>query len=498
MKIELVDADSIRPSSYNPREADPERLAMVELSIRKMGFVLPLYVDANGEILSGHQRHYVATTRLGFDLLPVVRLGRMALDKRKAVNIAFNRGTNDMAEIDTSASLSSQLLGTDLGSLSAFPDAEDRFPCMSVERVPLASLTKVNAGRWVRHAKNAARALYSSGVEMPVVARRNLWVVNGIGRLEYLAERGAESVPVVYVSDEAAAFASAMLNRLTMDFNIHERYADVLRYNSFRRSRGARKYLGRCFTFPLLGSVSSKNFDVTKEADRARWVRKFGSPVLDFGAGTLSETNILRGVGVDCVPFEPYRLDGESIDKGRSVATSREFLRRVAEGAEFRSVFVSAIFNSVPFESDRVHVMNVIRALCSPRTRLYAVSASVKQAGYRHASGASYLNKDDAGKLHFRLEYEPHTTLADFSGKPKVQKYHTLQEWYELWKRGFEIVQVSESANNCECQCAKVIPVPREDLEAAIRFEFDLPYPDGSRMGLVDEALAAFASRGAL
>ncbi len=32
-------------------------------------------------------------------------------------------------------------------------------------------------------------------------------------------------------------------------------------------------------------------------------------------------------------------------------------------------------------------------------------------------------------------------------------------------------------------------------LRAALTFEFDLPYPDGDRMGLVDEAIAAFEKR---
>jgi len=39
------------------------------------------------------------------------------------------------------------------------------------------------------------------------------------------------------------------------------------------------------------------------------------------------------------------------------------------------------------------------------------------------------------------------------------------------------------------------LPVDMARLREAIDFEFDLPYPDGSRMGLAAEARAAFSKR---
>lgn len=51
IKIEALSA--VNPSTYNPRTADPKRLDLIELSLRKLGFIAPIYADANGEILSG-------------------------------------------------------------------------------------------------------------------------------------------------------------------------------------------------------------------------------------------------------------------------------------------------------------------------------------------------------------------------------------------------------------------------------------------------------------
>ena len=182
-------------------------------------------------------------------------------------------------------------------------------------------------------------------------------------------------------------------------------------------------------------------------------------------------------------------------DKELSIATNRAFLERVADGTRFDSIFLSAIFNSVPFLQDRLHILKIIAALTGPRTRVYAVSASTDQTGYEITAGKQYVNKGDASRLQFRLDYEPRVTIADFSSKPKVQKYHTAEEWYELWKRQFGAVKVTESANNVECVCGKPLPVDDQELFLALCFEFNLPYPDGSRMNLWEEAVNAFETR---
>ena len=68
--IKLVPIDAVKASEYNPRRNDEKRLALAELSLRKLGFLLPIYADEHGEILSGHQRQLVAR-RMGFPEIPV-------------------------------------------------------------------------------------------------------------------------------------------------------------------------------------------------------------------------------------------------------------------------------------------------------------------------------------------------------------------------------------------------------------------------------------------
>lgn len=499
MKIELEPIDAVRPSTYNPRSADPKRLDVIELSLRKLGFIAPIFADAEGEILSGHQRHLVAS-RMRATKIPVFRTPAMPLNQRKAINIVFNRATNDFDFHHTPGKVTSELESLDLDTLAArIPDKAVDGPeflrCLHPAEVSVRDLCRTNAGRWLQYARNLARTLHKHGILMPIICRQDGTVINGIGRLEMLAEKKVEFASVVYVTEEEADFARVMMNLLSMDFDIQTRYADLLRYNSFRRARRVRDELGNGFIFAVHGSKPCHTFDITKPADRARWVREHGSSVLDFGAGHLTETLLLRQCGIACTPFEPYRLGGSEINKAESIEMTREFLKCVADGLEWTSIFVSSVLNSVPFREDREKIASLCAALCKPFTKLYACASSATETGWRQVNGKAFMNQSNAGNICFRLDYEDGVRLGDFQDKPKVQKYHTQKEFHSLFIGLFRSVKVAEMSNNITAVCQGAKPVDVAALRSAIEFEFDLPYPDGSRMGLVVEAKEAFSKR---
>lgn len=496
--IRLLPLEAVRPSAYNPRESDPERLALVELSLRKLGWLLPIYADKSGEILSGHQRHLVAE-RMGCKHVPVAPTKAMDLEERKAVNIVFNRGTNDLRTYDTPENLTAALQHSEVEDLAAaLPDkdidGEGFYPCMATRKVEIKPLLEANAGRWIDYATSIARSLYHKGIVMPLVVDPDLRVVNGLGRLKMLAEKSHAEAQVVTVSRQEAPLAEALLNLLSMDFDIHRRYADLLRHNSFRRAHQVRPCLGRGFVFAVVKKGAANHFDICNPKHLAKWKATYGTCVLDFGAGHLTETQMLRAQGIDVTPFEPYRLGkGNEIDKAGSVALARQFLLAVESGKRWDSIFISSVLNSVPFLEDRQHIVTLCAALCTVRTRLYAAAMSEEAPDLRSASGEDFL-KNSRG-ISFLLPYEPNIKLGNFSGKPKVQKYHTPREFHELFRARFSVVQVTRGADNVEAACAVPLPLDREALRAAVEFEFDLPYPDGSRMGLVEAAKHAFSRR---
>jgi hypothetical protein len=499
--MKLVAIDSLNPSTYNPRMADPRRLDLIELSLRKLGFLLPIYATPDGEIISGHQRHHVAT-RMGVKQVPVAFMKPMDLPERKGINVAFNRATNDLKGKDTPENITDALARVDIDVIAAAvpdkqPDTAEFYPCLKAQMLPIAPLLKANKGRWIQYAASLSKMLYLKGVLMPVVATKDLQVVNGIGRLQLLAEEKKKEIAVVFVTEAEARLADAMLNLLSMDFDIHNRYRDLLRYNSFRRLRRVRSELGRGFIFAIAGKCEPKHFDVREAKNRERWMREHGKSVLDFGAGHLHETDILRSIGVRVTPFEPYHVnEQEEIDKPASLRLVDEFLNDAGERKiPYTSVFISSVLNSVPFAEDRRHIACICAALCSPQTKLYAVASSINHLNIRQLKGYNSLNARQSTGRAFLLEYESGITLGDISRQPKVQKYHHQQEFYDLFKEFFEIVQVGEVHDNVEAICARPKPVDRKKLNAALEFEFDLPYPDGSRMGRVTQAKRAFSER---
>lgn len=192
--IKLVPITDVKASEYNPRKNDEKRLALTEMSLRKLGFLLPIYADTSGEILSGHQRHLVAT-RMGFTRIPVQYVNNMDLNERKTVNILFNRATNDLSKQDTCDKIKSRLYNMDIQSMCEAlpdiePDSEASFPCVyAIRRVDTTQLAKVNHRNFDSHIAALAKTLERSvGSSMPIVIGQDMNVVNGIGRLQVAAE----------------------------------------------------------------------------------------------------------------------------------------------------------------------------------------------------------------------------------------------------------------------------------------------------------------------
>lgn len=86
--------------------------------------------------------------------------------------------------------------------------------------------------------------------------------------------------------------------------------------------------------------------------------------------------------------------------------------------------------------------------------------------------------------------------MADVEKVPKMQKYHTMPEWRTLWGTQFTKVDVwpmTQGFLMAHCRNPKKPDVAT--LSEALAFEFELPFPDGTTLGLGEEAFAAFEKR---
>lgn len=510
MKPRLTNIDELRPSAYNPRKADVERLELVELSLRKFGWLLPIYADAQGEILSGHQRHLVAT-RLGATKVPVVRVPTFKIERRMGINVLYNRATNDLYKTKSTVELKEDLLSRidQINKIKSLPDipvdTDDWYPIMRQKPVATLRLAKTNE-RWPeQHAIAMAGQLKSNGLpQMPVICTKDYKVVNGLARLSFAVANGDDFVNAVLIDSSIEEEVRAMLNLLTMDYNIQERYEDLLRYNSFRRKNQRSTILTPTFLEDFLRyyiNTGNRNgaFQYGNPKHIELWKKYYGEKVIDFGAGLCDKTGILRNMGVDAVAFEPFFLasDNETIDTDAARNLTSKFLERVADGTEWDSIFISSVFNSIPFLQDRKHVMCIVAALSSPHTKLYTSAICTESDRWFNHTRGDLKKGHDTSSNGFALDYEPRIIISDIALKPKVQKYHTQIEFEELVRHGYEHVETFLTAKNGLVQAVGSKPkrFSPEEIRAAIEFEFDVPHPDGKRLGMVQEAKQAFSRK---
>ncbi len=89
MNILSLPLSNIYPYKKNPRKND-NAVKSVAASIRQFGFLVPLVIDRNHEIVAGHTR-YKAAQSLGMKEVPCVIADELTEDQIKAFRLADNK-----------------------------------------------------------------------------------------------------------------------------------------------------------------------------------------------------------------------------------------------------------------------------------------------------------------------------------------------------------------------------------------------------------------------
>jgi DNA modification methylase len=114
MKVETWPIDRVIPYARNPRKNEAS-VDAVAASIKEFGWRVPIVVDADGVIVTGHTRHKAAR-RLGMTEVPVHVADGLTAAQVKAYRIADN-SAGSKSEWDA------ELLGLELGELPDFDAA---------------------------------------------------------------------------------------------------------------------------------------------------------------------------------------------------------------------------------------------------------------------------------------------------------------------------------------------------------------------------------------
>ena len=123
MKIEMLKTDDLIPYENNPRKNENAVDAVAE-SIREFGFKVPIVVDKENVIVSGHTR-LKAAQKLGLKEVPVIRADDLTDEQIKAFRLADNK-TAELAGWDFEA-LDEELEGLNIDMSRFGFDAVEEF-----------------------------------------------------------------------------------------------------------------------------------------------------------------------------------------------------------------------------------------------------------------------------------------------------------------------------------------------------------------------------------
>ena len=482
----LVKIQDLQLDPSNPRETDPVRLALVEESLRKLGFILPMFATADGLILSGHQR-LLAAQNIGARQVPVIYLDRKSSEIAQ-VNYLFNRVTNDMTVFEGAKEVSVAADWPDV-----VIDSPAFFRCMQMRSVDAAVIQKwlgdFESGDLIGVAK---QAWTQWRITQPLVVSDGQ-IINGKGRAAFAVLKGLKAWPVVEIEPHEAIYAGEMLNNLSMDYRFDKTLADRLRYSARRLSNSVERYqintLRHAFTFALGQNIPF--FDVLRIEHARRWTRQYGTTVLDFGAGQGNSLPLLRQIGVDVSLFEPYvviKIGTQALpEREPSVQSVTTFLERV-RNTRWTSIFLSAVLQAIPFRQDRQHVVQLLAALCGDGV-IYARGKNAQAV----RQGITRLGKTRPVFLTPIEKGAAPSTVSGFTFKTQAALQH--RDFAELFAPLFNSVRLRQDHGHTAVIARDPKPIDHDALRAAIEFEFDLPYPDGTRMGLTTIAKAAFTER---
>ena len=99
LRIEYVEPTAITGYARNAKLHPQRQIDALKASMTQFGFNNPILVDADDVIVAGHGR-FEAAKQLGLATLPIIRLGHLTPDQRRAYVIADNK-IGDMATYDT-------------------------------------------------------------------------------------------------------------------------------------------------------------------------------------------------------------------------------------------------------------------------------------------------------------------------------------------------------------------------------------------------------------
>ena len=90
LNIQMMAIAALKPNAGNARTHSKKQVRQIADSIQAFGFLVPILIDENRQIIAGHGR-YQAARLLGIETVPVIEVTGLSETKRRALALADNK-----------------------------------------------------------------------------------------------------------------------------------------------------------------------------------------------------------------------------------------------------------------------------------------------------------------------------------------------------------------------------------------------------------------------
>lgn len=90
IKIENIKLEDIKPYEQNAKEHPKKQVRQIADSIAEFGFLVPVVIDQNGELIAGHGRH-MAAMELELEEIPAIKAEHLNEEQIRAYRLADNK-----------------------------------------------------------------------------------------------------------------------------------------------------------------------------------------------------------------------------------------------------------------------------------------------------------------------------------------------------------------------------------------------------------------------
>ncbi len=440
----------VRPAEYNPRTISPVRFMVLQDSLRELGVIKPIILNADNTIIAGHQRTK-AMQEVGITHCDAFILRKVA----KQDEVRFNQFHNIADENCSHVQLS-----------MGIPDSN------GFALITIKDKQKVNANNVkMLHALYCKYGHFSGAIADhtgQIILQKDYAYMCALHRtpcLVYQLDEQQSKRALYYFSEDYGQFSYEHIERKTY----HQAFAQKSRQIATKRLRSS---LYENFVLPF----------VTKDMS-----------ILDFGAGRKTYISHLRKEGYHAYAIEFYlrKLGKNILDTKQVEVDVDEVCKHLKNKGLFDVVVCDSVLNSIDCTEAEKSVLVTLNALCKQGGTVFFSGRVLNHINNRMKNKRS---SDVRNYLYF-LD-EDNLTANYRNGEWFFQKFHSKKDVVELVRKYFTQENTYKYhkavTSSWQVQTKKTFELPVTEVEHALKYEFSLPLPNGQKYQLQDNIIEAW------